>query len=426
MKKIICFVSVFVLFMFNIFAGGGSYYDDNFPDFSYVMTSIQYEFIDKKEKQTFYVFDDCDAIISSGKLIHLSAGTSVEIISMEKELKFCHDFDTFGGVGENKGIIYYDYLCNFIVNGKKYTGKVPGIYITNAKSVIDDKGIVFRYMEKWVIPSSLFYRDLKDCDSFEQVNTKIQNIITSDWISEVMWLNQKSRKLISRRLYNCSSKKMIDIVTYFDKNLDFMPQGQGAISFEKNLPKGVFVLEYSNYNGGMGGGNFQKTWLALNPLNGRTYMICQCSYTDSEVWYGNAKIVFDNRGAVLHVEEINEMGEQIQNTTKILKQNSESPYIFDNNSSLFNISQDKAFDYQIYYAKENLKLRESQDLVSDTKVIMAKRTSVSVLEIGKEETIEGITSNWVLVEVKYGKDKNGNKIPSFTKGWCFGGYLSFY
>ncbi|MBD5427944.1 MAG: hypothetical protein HDR39_01250 [Treponema sp.] len=45
--------------------------------------------------------------------------------------------------------------------------------------------------------------------------------------------------------------------------------------------------------------------------------------------------------------------------------------------------------------------------------------------MGKEETIDGITSNWVQVSVLDGaKDKDGNAIEAGTKGWLFGGYLS--
>ena len=47
-----------------------------------------------------------------------------------------------------------------------------------------------------------------------------------------------------------------------------------------------------------------------------------------------------------------------------------------------------------------------------------------VLGIGAEQTIDGITSNWVQVEVLAGaKDRDGKAIAAGTTGWCFGGYL---
>ncbi len=54
---------------------------------------------------------------------------------------------------------------------------------------------------------------------------------------------------------------------------------------------------------------------------------------------------------------------------------------------------------------------------------MAAGTKVKVLELGKSETIDGIKSNWVKVEVISGKDRDGNKLKVGLSGWCYGGYL---
>ena len=51
-------------------------------------------------------------------------------------------------------------------------------------------------------------------------------------------------------------------------------------------------------------------------------------------------------------------------------------------------------------------------------------TRVKILEVGKAETIDGISSNWVKVKVRAGaKDRDGKTITKGTVGWCFGGYL---
>ena len=50
---------------------------------------------------------------------------------------------------------------------------------------------------------------------------------------------------------------------------------------------------------------------------------------------------------------------------------------------------------------------------------------MKVLAPGREDTIDGIASNWVQVEVLGGaKDKDGNAIEAGTVGCLFGGYLS--
>ena len=46
------------------------------------------------------------------------------------------------------------------------------------------------------------------------------------------------------------------------------------------------------------------------------------------------------------------------------------------------------------------------------------------LFIGGTGTIDGISSNWVKVEVQKGaKDRDGTSIKAGTVGWCYGGYL---
>ena len=55
---------------------------------------------------------------------------------------------------------------------------------------------------------------------------------------------------------------------------------------------------------------------------------------------------------------------------------------------------------------------------------MSVGTKVKILELGKAETIDGINSNWVKVEVQNGaKDRDGKPIKAGTVGWCYGGYL---
>lgn len=73
---------------------------------------------------------------------------------------------------------------------------------------------------------------------------------------------------------------------------------------------------------------------------------------------------------------------------------------------------------------ENLKLRSGEATTTQVLTVMSAGTKVKILELGKAETIDGINSNWVKVEVQSGaKDRNGKKIKAGTVGWCYGGYL---
>ena len=73
---------------------------------------------------------------------------------------------------------------------------------------------------------------------------------------------------------------------------------------------------------------------------------------------------------------------------------------------------------------ENLRLRSEEATTSDVVTVLQAGTRVKILEVGKAETIDGISSNWVKVEVQSGaKDRDGKTITKGTVGWCFGGYL---
>ena len=77
-----------------------------------------------------------------------------------------------------------------------------------------------------------------------------------------------------------------------------------------------------------------------------------------------------------------------------------------------------------YRASDNLRLRSSGSTAGKPVVTIGKGTQVKVIAVGAEQTIDGITSNWVQVEVQAGaKDKDGKAIAAGTTGWCFGGYL---
>ena len=78
-----------------------------------------------------------------------------------------------------------------------------------------------------------------------------------------------------------------------------------------------------------------------------------------------------------------------------------------------------------YRASDNLRLRSSGSTAGKPVVTIGKGPQVKVLGIGAEQTIDGITSNWVQVEVQAGaKDRDGKAIAAGTTGWCFGGYLA--
>ena len=80
--------------------------------------------------------------------------------------------------------------------------------------------------------------------------------------------------------------------------------------------------------------------------------------------------------------------------------------------------------YQDMVVKENLRLRNPYHN-GFIETVLNAGTRVKIIEIDEEETIDGITSNWVVVEVQNGAtDKNGNPLKYGVVGKCFAGYLA--
>ena len=77
----------------------------------------------------------------------------------------------------------------------------------------------------------------------------------------------------------------------------------------------------------------------------------------------------------------------------------------------------------VYRAKENLRLRAKEDISGETIYTMRAGAPVLILSLGKEETIDGITDNWVQVETQFGANDTEGKLIHGEVGWCFGGYL---
>ena len=77
----------------------------------------------------------------------------------------------------------------------------------------------------------------------------------------------------------------------------------------------------------------------------------------------------------------------------------------------------------VYRAKENLRLRANENISGEIITTMQAGSLVLILSKGREETIDGITDNWVEVELQTGaKNLEGDFLYGET-GWCFGGYL---
>ena len=77
----------------------------------------------------------------------------------------------------------------------------------------------------------------------------------------------------------------------------------------------------------------------------------------------------------------------------------------------------------VYRAQDNLRLRETGGTSGEIITTMQAGSLVLILSKGREETIDGITDNWVEVELQTGARNMEGDVITGTVGWCFGGYL---
>ncbi len=77
-----------------------------------------------------------------------------------------------------------------------------------------------------------------------------------------------------------------------------------------------------------------------------------------------------------------------------------------NHKFLFNTS---------YMATENLNIREKPAKNGKKIMLLQASSYVTILEVGKKETVDGVESNWV--KIRY--ETTGKTV----EGWCFGAYL---
>ena len=109
------------------------------------------------------------------------------------------------------------------------------------------------------------------------------------------------------------------------------------------------------------------------------------------------------------------------NLLEIIKSKKYRPFLYFD--EIIKVSTDDSFYTNVSKNKtmlvnENLKLRSGEASSTQVLVVMQAGTKVKILELGKAETIDGISSNWVKVEVQKGaKDREGKPIKSGTVGW---------
>jgi len=203
-----------------------------------------------------------------------------------------------------------------------------------------------------------------------------------------------------------------------------------------NMDKSVPILQAYSFSGGMGGGYLSTKLSTLEAKSdGRAYLreICEYGYTSADVGFdGMAYHYFTKNGVVVYEYQTDEIGKVETNRQKSYKQKDSSPYAFVFDDERNGEPQGKSQSLKVgQYVNPicRLKMRQSPDRYSRTLLLLEAGTLLKVVEVGKRETIDGLSANWVKVQpVNDDKSVEGNVIKDSllaeaTAAWVFGAYL---
>lgn len=203
-----------------------------------------------------------------------------------------------------------------------------------------------------------------------------------------------------------------------------------------NMDKPVPILQADSFSGGMGGGYFSTKLSTLEAKSdGRAYLreICEYGYTSADVGFGGMAYHYFTKNSVAKYEyQTDEMGKVETNMQKSYKQKDSSPYAFVFDDERNGEPQGKSQSLKVgQYVNTicRLKMRQSPDRYSRELLLLEAGTLLKVVEVGKRETIDGLSANWVKIEpVNDDKSVEGNVIKNWlpaeeTSAWVFGAYL---
>jgi len=322
----------------------------------------------------------------------------------------------------------YDDKCNIKINIQK-----NGTIISDKKINARQKYIFVGEKNNWI---SSDYCILKDSARLPDEYIFLNNKLTQNnyWIPKFYM--------------DFSGKKYIDIVNYIESKIPrlkgFYPEWNGDdvsywtndftcscpfnISFTNSTItiEGVsyyyFLIQKIKYENGI-------YIISALPEQNQSIDMLESEYIDLKnifnlndihiyeiaVKFENSKILMLDKKYNVVLELIPVNNEWINTFTEFLQEWDEQKVFY----STFSIKKG-----DVLTVNENLKLRSGEATSTQVLSVMSAGTKVKILELGKDETIDGINSNWVKVEVQSdAKDRDGKPIKAGTIGWCYGGYL---
>jgi len=286
-------------------------------------------------------------------------------------------------------------------NGENFNVVIPSKI--QKLPVVQVGGFSGRNIISVVIPASakvITRFAFKDCENLTSIvipaNVKEIESVAFQGCSNLASVTFKGKNVIigQEAFRNC---KNLDKLIFADgaiKPLEYT----GALGPREMLGRIVFDTEHYFYNPGRKG----RTW----GMNGDDYVFYFHSGTSA--FYGCDKLSAETISKLktigfLSPEEMLELEE------KARRGDLDGNWSGSNSTSQNNQSTSKP-----YYATTNLRVRSEPDTSKDNQIgRIPEGDSVELLEVGRTETMDGVTAPWYRVKAADG-----------TTGWVFSGYLS--
>lgn len=228
---------------------------------------------------------------------------------------------------------------------------------------------------------------------------------------------------------------------YIDNNgksykLEIETDGRLSLAYPLNMEHPIPFLEDNQFHGGMGGGNISKIIYTIEVKDNaaRLGKILEYVYCDTDGGpSGTGYHYYGKDGLYHYIYQVNEYGDAERNEWSFNRQDKNNLYRFnykfaDDNDEWTRHCEPqgkshilKEGDYATTICR--LKIRTSQSADSSSFYTFNPGTLVKVVEEGKNDTIDGLKSNWVLVQEVNDESLKEGESNTNADGWVFAAYL---
>lgn len=334
----------------------------------------------------------------------------IGIIPAGTEIQIVHH----GEYGIKDGTLFpiYSFEYKDKKTGYVFGGDVRGIDIiskSDASSVSDGKG------GKYTLYSQRALKGISYSD-YGFSKSKIDEVLDGYMTYEMAGL-KNGWKIVESLLYDEQGRCY---------KIDLDTSGWLSLQHPLNMKNPVLFIQEYLFSGGQGGGAIAHVLYTVEVSGGKANLRKAFSYeylsTDGGP-DGIAYHYFTRDGAVVYIyqEECGQVTENIQ--LVYMQQN--NPYSFTRKGERRGEPQGKSQSFTLkQYANTicHLKMRRRPSLSAEKFGTLDAGTLVKIIEIGDKATIDGITSNWVLINpVHTGVFEIDDGVAAAV--WVFGGYL---